>query len=64
MPATEASAAALPIGAVVGPAGLPTLPVHLNFQGGFFDIANFIGGVDGLVTADGQRPGLPQTGVS
>jgi Tfp pilus assembly protein PilO len=49
VPATEDSAATLPIGAVVGPAGLPTLPYTLTFSGGFFDIANFIGGVDGLV---------------
>lgn len=49
VPATESSAAALPIGAVVGPAGLPTLPYTLKFRGGFFDIANFIGGVDDLV---------------
>jgi Tfp pilus assembly protein PilO len=50
VPATEASAASLPIGAVVGPAGLPTLPYNLTFKGTFFDISNFIGGVDGLVT--------------
>jgi Tfp pilus assembly protein PilO len=49
VPATESSAAALPIGAVVGPAGFPTLPYTLKFKGGFFDIANFIGGVDDLV---------------
>lgn len=49
-PATEASAATLPIGAVVGPGGLPTLPYDLTFRGTFFDISNFIGGVDGLVT--------------
>ena len=48
-PATESSAASLPIGAVVGPAGLGTLPYTLKFNGGFFDIANFIGGVDDLV---------------
>ena len=57
VPATESSAAALPIGAVVGPAGLPTLPYTLKFTGGYFDIANFIGGVDDLVqpTASGVR---------
>ena len=33
-PATEASAATLPIGAVVGPGGLPTLPYDLTFRGG------------------------------
>jgi Tfp pilus assembly protein PilO len=49
-PATEASAATLPIGAVVGPGGLPTLPYDLTFRGTFFDISNFIGGIDGLVT--------------
>jgi Tfp pilus assembly protein PilO len=57
VPATESSAASLPIGAVVGPAGLPTLPYNLTFTGGYFDIANFIGGVDNLVepTASGIR---------
>jgi Tfp pilus assembly protein PilO len=57
VPATESSAAALPIGAVVGPAGFPVLPYTLKLKGGFFDIANFIGGVDDLVqpTDDGVR---------
>jgi Tfp pilus assembly protein PilO len=49
-PATEAVAAALPIGSVVGAAGLPTLPYSLSMQGGYFDISNFIGKIDGLVT--------------
>jgi Tfp pilus assembly protein PilO len=55
--ATESSAASLPIGAVVGPGGLATLPYTLKFTGGFFDISNFIGGVDGLVKPadDGAR---------
>jgi hypothetical protein len=48
-PATEATAAALPVGSVVGPAGLPTLPYSVRLRGGYFDVANFIGGVDGLV---------------
>jgi Tfp pilus assembly protein PilO len=50
VPATESSAATQPLGAVVGAAGLPTMPYELGFQGSFFDIANFIGGLDGLVT--------------
>lgn len=56
-PATESSAATLPIGAVVGPAGLATLPYSLGFTGGFFDISSFIGGVDDLVqpTSSGVR---------
>lgn len=48
-PATEAAAANLPIGAVVGTAGLPTLPYDLTFTGGFFGIADYIKGVDDLV---------------
>jgi Tfp pilus assembly protein PilO len=49
-PATEATAAALPIGSVVGPAGLPTTAYSLSMRGGYFDVANFIGKIDGLVT--------------
>lgn len=48
-PATEASAATLPIGATVGAAGLPTMPYELTFTGGFFGIADYIGGLDRLV---------------
>jgi Tfp pilus assembly protein PilO len=56
-PATEASAATLPIGATVGSAGLPTLPYDLKLQGSYFNVANFIGKVDGLVQPvdDGAR---------
>jgi Tfp pilus assembly protein PilO len=53
-PATESSAASLPIGAVVGPAGLDTMPYTLKFTGGFFDISNFIGGLDDLVQPNGD----------
>ena len=49
-PATEAAAANLPIGAVVGPAGLPTLPYSVTMRGGFFGVANFMAGLDRLVT--------------
>jgi hypothetical protein len=48
-PATEEAAASLPIGATVGPAGLPILPYSLAFKGGFFAVGDFIGGVDELV---------------
>jgi Tfp pilus assembly protein PilO len=54
-PATEAGAANLPIGATVGPAGLPTMPYSLTFQGGFFEIADYIGQVDSLVQFDGDK---------
>ena len=52
-PATEATAAELPLGAIVGTAGLSTLPYELTFRGGFFDIAGYIGGVDSLVQTEG-----------
>jgi Tfp pilus assembly protein PilO len=55
VPATEAAAATQPIGAIVGPAGLPTLPYNLQFEGTFFDVADFISGVDSMVQMqDGQ----------
>jgi Tfp pilus assembly protein PilO len=54
VPATESDAASLPIGAVVGPAGLPTMPYDVSLKGNFFDVSNFIGGVDGLVSPHGS----------
>lgn len=50
--ATEAAAATLPIGATVGPAGLPVMPYELEFQGDFFNVADFVAGLDSGVTAD------------
>lgn len=47
--ATEASASILPIGASVGPAGLPVMPYDLSFKGGFFQIADFMKRLDGMV---------------
>jgi Tfp pilus assembly protein PilO len=58
-PATETAAANLPIGATVGPAGLPTLPYDLFLKGSFFQIADFISGVDGMVhVGDGEQVGV------
>ncbi len=53
--ATEASAALLPIGATVGPAGLPVMPYQMTFDGGFFEIADFFGSIDGMVSANGEK---------
>jgi Tfp pilus assembly protein PilO len=39
----------LPIGATVGSAGLPTLPYSLTFRGTYFEIADFMAGIDALV---------------
>ena len=49
--ATEASAALLPIGATVGTAGLPVMPYQMTFDGGFFEIADFFGSIDGMVVS-------------
>ncbi len=48
---TEATASLLPIGASVGAAGLPIMPYTLEFQGGFFEIADFFGRIDDMVDA-------------
>lgn len=54
-PATEASAAALPIGAAVGPAGLPTMSYDFNLTGTFFDTIDFLGQVDESVDVSGDK---------
>lgn len=51
---TEAAASMLPIGALVGPAGLNVLPYDLAFRGSFFDVADFIDGIDSLVHTGGN----------
>jgi hypothetical protein len=49
---TEASVATLPLGAVVGPAGLGVLPYTLEFSGDFFQIADLLERIDGQVDAE------------
>ena len=51
---TESTAAALPLGASVGPAGLPIMPYSLVFDGDFFEMADFLAALDGLV-GEGKR---------
>jgi Tfp pilus assembly protein PilO len=53
--ATESAAALLPIGATVGPAGLPVMPYSLQFRGDFFHVADFIHGLDSRVIADEEK---------
>jgi Tfp pilus assembly protein PilO len=50
-PATEAAAATMPIGATVGPAGLPVMPYTINLRGSFFELADFLASVDRLVSS-------------
>ena len=53
---TEAAVSMLPIGASVGPAGLPIMPYTLGFTGDFFQIASFMKRLDSMV---GVRDGRP-----
>lgn len=46
---TEVAASTLPLGATVGPAGLAVMPYTLTFDGSFFQVADFIDGLDALV---------------
>ncbi len=50
-PPTEVAASLLPLGATVGSAGLAVMPYSLTFSGSFFNIADFIQGVDSMVHA-------------
>lgn len=51
---TEAEASLLPLGASIGPAGLGVMPYTLTFEGDFFQIADFIEGLDDLVRSSNQ----------
>ena len=55
IPPTEAAASLLPLGATIGPAGLGVMPYKLSFSGSFFQIADFIAGIDSLVHGSGEK---------
>lgn len=46
---TEVAASTLPLGAAIGTAGLGVMPYTLTFDGQFFQLADFIKGLDSLV---------------
>ena len=46
---TEAAASLMPLGATIGTAGLGVMPYTLKFEGNFFQLANFIHGLDSMV---------------
>ncbi len=50
VPPTEVAASLLPIGATVGSAGLATMPYALSFKGRFFHVADFLKGLNNLVS--------------
>lgn len=52
---TEAAASTLPLGAAIGPAGLAVMPYTLTFDGSFFEIADFIEGLDELVETTNEK---------
>jgi Tfp pilus assembly protein PilO len=52
---TEVAAATMPLGATVGPAGLGVMPYTLTFEGNFFQIADFIKGLDSLVETQNEK---------
>lgn len=58
IPPTEAAASVLPLGATIGPAGLAVMPYSLTFRGSFFEIADFISGVDALVDPKELKVGV------
>ncbi|HEX3174337.1 MAG TPA: hypothetical protein VHQ43_08995 [Solirubrobacterales bacterium] len=53
--ATEAAASLMPLGASVGPAGLAAMPYTLTFDGSFFQIADFLEGLDSLVKTQREQ---------
>lgn len=53
--ATEAAASLLPLGASIGPAGLAVMPYTLTFEGSFFQVADFIEGLDGMVKTKNEK---------
>jgi hypothetical protein len=52
---TEASAATLPLGATVGPAGLGVMPYSLQFTGDFFEVADLLERLDDQVSTGGKE---------
>jgi Tfp pilus assembly protein PilO len=52
---TEVAASKLPLGAAIGTAGLGVMPYNLTFTGDFFNIADFIKGLDNLVKTENEN---------
>ncbi|HKB51813.1 MAG TPA: hypothetical protein VKC63_10315 [Solirubrobacterales bacterium] len=53
--ATEVAASTMPLGATIGPAGLGVMPYTLTFGGNFFQVADFIKGLDSLVKTQNEK---------
>jgi Tfp pilus assembly protein PilO len=55
VPPTEVAASTMPLGASIGPAGLAVMPYTLTFKGNFFNVADFIHGLDSLVRSNNEK---------
>lgn len=55
VPPTEVAASTMPLGASIGPAGLAVMPYDLTFKGSFFNLADFIHGLDSLVKTENSE---------
>lgn len=53
--ATQAAAAALPPGAIVGPAGFATMPFDFGFTGSFFKLQDFLARLDRFTQVAGEK---------
>lgn len=53
--ASQTATAALPPGATVGPAGLPTMPFSFKFGGSFFTLSDFFARVERFVRAKNEQ---------
>jgi Tfp pilus assembly protein PilO len=52
---TEVAASTMPLGATIGPAGLAVMPYKLDFSGSFFQVADFIHGLDSMVETQNEK---------
>jgi hypothetical protein len=53
--ATQAATATLPPGAVVGPAGFPTMPFSFTFEGSFFKLSTFFSRLESQIQSSRGR---------
>lgn len=53
--ATQAATATLPPGAVVGPAGFPTMPFSFTFEGSFFRLSSFFSRLESQIQSSRGR---------
>ncbi|MGI8579541.1 MAG: hypothetical protein ACR2K9_03180 [Solirubrobacteraceae bacterium] len=60
--ATQAASATLPPGAAVGPAGFPTMPFELGFDGSFFHMSDFFRRLDAFVDVNSNSKRVAVSG--